>query len=379
MTARSSAGVVIATVTFNDNQLRAHLLPLLEVEGVEEVVLVTDVEPRRPLPRVRVVVPPRPLCLTVGRAAAKTIMCVAVAMRARPSWVIGFNIMPHGLNAIMAGRIARAGVVYHQIGGSREWLGGGWDSDNAILGRLPRPSPILERCLLSAIRRCDLVLAMGSRGQRDLIAHGVDERRVRILPGAIDTDALDGAPTNRRTYDVVAVGELIPTKRIEDLIDAVAVLHHEGGPSVRTGIAGGGPLARDLRVRAESRGVGEFVDVLGFRSDVFSLLKGARVFVSTSGYEGLSIAILEAMAAGVAVVASDVGEIRDVVSDGVTGHLYECGDVRGLAGVLRAILEDDERRREVAEAGRVAAREYAAIERVAKRLGWALASREARP
>src|SRR6185312_14762854 len=219
------------------------------------------------------------------------------------------------------------------------------------------------------------VFAMGSRGQRDLIAHGVDEQRVRVLPGAVDTEALDRAPTNGWPYDVVAVGELISTKRLEDLIDAVAVLHHEGGPSLRTAIAGSGPLARDLRVRAESRGVGELVELLGFRSDVFSLLKSARVFVSTSGYEGLSIAVLEAMAAGVVVVASDVGEIRDVVTDGVTGHLYECGDVRGLAGVLRAILEDDARRREVAEAGCAAAREYASIDRVAQRLERALAGR----
>jgi glycosyltransferase involved in cell wall biosynthesis len=368
---RDSPQVVIATVTFNDNQLRSHLLPLLGVHGIGEVVLVTDVPPSCPLPRVKVVVPPTALRLVAGRAAAKAIMCATTAVRARPAWVIGFNIMPHGLNAFMAGRLAGAGVVYCQIGGSREWLGGGWDSDNAVLGRLRRPSSIVQRCLLSTIRRCDVVISMGSRGRNELIAHGVAEERIAIVPGAVDTQALDGAPLGE-AYDVIAVGELISTKRFHDLIDAVALLHRDGTP-VRTAIAGRGPLGRELRLRAASRGVGELVEFLGFRSDVFSLLKGARVFVSTSGYEGLSIAILEAMAAGVATVASDVGEIRDVVTDGVSGCLYAAGDVDGLAGALRGLLDGEERRREVARHGRTAAREYASVASVASRLTEALA------
>jgi L-malate glycosyltransferase len=369
---RRLCGVVIVTVTFNDNQLRAHLLPLLKVDGIAEIILVTDAPPANPPRRVKVVVPPRPLRMIAGRAVAKSLVSAVTARRVRPSWVIGFNIMPHGLNALMAGRISGAAVMYHQIGGAREWLGGGWDSDNAVLGRLARPSAILERCLLSAIRRCDLVVAMGRRGRRELIAHGVDEKRICIAPGAVDLEAIDNAPTAAERYDVVAVGELIATKRFADLIDAVALLRRCGGPAVRTAIVGRGPLTAELRMRSVHAGVGDLVEFLGFRSDVFSLLKGARLFVSTSGYEGLSIAIIEAMAAGVAVVVSDVGEIRDVVSDGVNGYVYECGDIAGLARAVDALLGDDSRRRVVAQAGRSAARRYACPDSIARRLGGAV-------
>src|SRR5439155_2452603 len=124
---------LLATVSFNDNQLAAHLLPMLMLDGVASVTLVADAAPA-PLPKLLVVVPPRWLTRLVGRAVAKFLLCVVIAIRERPDWVVGFNLVPHGLTAITAARLARTRSMYQMIGGDREWFEGGWDSDNNVLG-----------------------------------------------------------------------------------------------------------------------------------------------------------------------------------------------------------------------------------------------------
>src|SRR5262245_36942316 len=128
---------LLATVTFNPNQLRSHLLPILAIPEVDEVVLVCDEQPV-PLPKLRPAVPTPRAQRVLGRAGSKLALCVQLARRLRPDWILSYNIMPHGVNGFLAGRASGIRSMYHCIGGPREWEGGGWCSDNAILGRLPR-------------------------------------------------------------------------------------------------------------------------------------------------------------------------------------------------------------------------------------------------
>jgi glycosyltransferase involved in cell wall biosynthesis len=363
---------LLVTVTFNDNQLRSHLLPLLALEEVEEIVLVAD-KPAPPLPRVRTVVPPSPLVRMIGRAAAKLVVCSVVAVRERPDWVIGYHVMPHGLNAYISSRIARTRALYHQIGGPKEWEEGGWESDNSVVGRLRRPSASIERVVLGAIRRMDAVATMGPDGRKTLIARGLDPRRVVVVPPALDPDRIRPPAEARKDYDVITVGQLIPRKRIEDLLAAVAKLRDEGRP-VRAAVVGTGSLQRELESRARELGVADLVSFLGFRSDVGDLCARARVFVLPSRREGLSIALLDAMASGLPAVASDVGEARAVVEDGVTGYLYPCADIDALAQAIRRLLDDDALCRRLGDAARERVEEIASVERVAQTLRGILGS-----
>src|SRR3954469_23303739 len=114
---------VLLTVTFNRNQLQSHLAPLLALEDVDRVWLVADERPEPHVSGVEVIVPPAALTRTVGRAFAKTVTLVFLARRLRPDWVVGFNLVPHGVNAYVAARSCGAKSLYHQIGGPREWQG----------------------------------------------------------------------------------------------------------------------------------------------------------------------------------------------------------------------------------------------------------------
>jgi len=355
---------VLVTVTFNDNQLRAHLLPIVALTEVSEVVLVTDAVPAS-LPKVRVVVPSPLLVRVAGRAAAKLLTCLRIAIRERPDWIIGFNLMPHGTNAILTARATRTRSLYAMIGGHREWLEGGWSSDNKILGRLRSPSPRLERLLLWLMRRSTHVATMGVVGRCQLIARGIDANRVTPIPPAIDVERFTPrAGEVELEYDVITVAALLPNKRVADLISAAAQLAARR-PGLRVAIVGTGPLEAELRAQATRLGLDGVVDFLGFRDDVDALYARTRIFVLPSSSEGLSIAMLEAMASGVPPVVTDVGELGSIVRDGETGRLFAPGDVDALATILEQLLADPVGASSLGAAAAAAARSTVSVDAVA--------------
>jgi glycosyltransferase involved in cell wall biosynthesis len=354
---------VLVTVTFNDNQLRAHLLPIVALPEVAEVVLVTDTVPT-PLPKVRVVVPPRILVRITGRAVSKLLVCLRLALRERPDWIIGFNLVPHGSTAILAARAARTRSLYAMIGGDREWREGGWDSDNKILGRLRSPSPVVERALLWLMRRSTYVATMGAVGRAELLKRGLDGKQVTPIPPAIDVERFKPSVVDvDYEYDVITVAALLPNKRVADVIDAAAHLAPRR-PGLRVAIVGRGPLDAELRARARRLGLDDVVDFLGFRDDVEALYARSRVFVLPSASEGLSIAMLEAMASGVTPVVTDVGELGSLVRDGETGRLYAPGDVEALATILEELLTNPARSSSLGAAAAELARSQVSVDAV---------------
>jgi len=353
---------LLVTVTLNPNQLRAHLEPITDLPEVEGVTLVADVA-GPPMAKLRTVVPPPRLVRVLGRAGAKLVVALGLALRERPDWVLAYNLVPHSLTALAIGAIARRRVLIHLIGGPREWEGGGWTSDNKVLGRLPRPVPPLERALVWAIRRAGVVAVMGSRARRELIARGVAPARVAIVPASVDEARFGVARPAQPRYDLVTASQLIPRKRLEDLLEAAALLR-ERRPGLRVAIAGRGPLEDELRERARALGLEESVELLGFVADVERLYADSRVFVLPSRSEGLSIAMCEAMAVGLPVVVTDVGEARDVVVPGETGELVPVGDPAALARAAAALLEDDARREAMGRAASAAVRAHCSRARV---------------
>lgn len=330
---------ILVTVTLNPNQFRAHLEPITDLPEVAGLTLVAD-EPQAAMPKLRSAVPPRWLTRLAGRALAKLLIGIVVSLRERPRWVLAYNVVPHGINALLIGRLTRRRVYIHAIGGPVEWEGGGINSDNKVLSRLKRPSRLIETFLVAVLRGADVVAVMGSRAREDLIRRGLDPERVVALPASVDESRFVGG--EHRRWDVVTAVQLISRKRVHEFLQAIALVREEI-PEVRAAVAGGGPLADDLREEARRLGLEGSVDFLGFVTDVEQVYANARAFVLTSQREGLSIAMTEAMAAGVPVVVTDIGEARDVVEPGVNGYLFEVGDVRALAEHLKQLLTDEER------------------------------------
>lgn len=146
---------------------------------------------------------------------------------------------------------------------------------------------------------------------------------------------------------VLMVGRLEKQKGQRYLIEAATQIQE-----ARFIFVGEGPDRAALEAQAQALGVGERVAFLGHREDIPDLLACCDLFVLPSLYEGLPLAILEAMAAGKPVIASDIRGNDEVVINGETGLLVPDADSTALAGAIRAVLSDHAFAQRLAEAGR---------------------------
>jgi glycosyltransferase involved in cell wall biosynthesis len=133
-------------------------------------------------------------------------------------------------------------------------------------------------------------------------------------------------------------------------------------------VAGAGPLRGRLEERARDLGIAERVRFLGIRRDRDTLYATMDAFVLPSRWEGLSLALVEAMGAGRAVVATDVGGNPEVVSHGKTGLLVPPGDASALADALATVLTDGQLAQSLGSAACSDARERFSIDRHVSRL-----------
>lgn len=165
---------------------------------------------------------------------------------------------------------------------------------------------------------------------------GVDIRRIMDLK--VDKAAKKesiGVPADKTL--ILSAGELIERKNHEVIIRALAKINN---PNVYYAIAGKGPLKESLSKLAQELGIGERVMFLGFRTDVFELYHAADISAFPSKIEGLGLAGVEAMAAGVPLVSSNVHGILDYVIDGETGFSVNPTDVEGFATALNKLVQD---------------------------------------
>lgn len=161
----------------------------------------------------------------------------------------------------------------------------------------------------------------------------------------------DGLGLREGERFVLTVGSLTPQKSQDVLLDAFARLAGRA-PGARLFVAGEGRLESELRAHHARLGLGERVVFLGARQDVADLVAACDLFVLSSSREGLSVTLLEAMRAGRACVATDVGGNAEAVEHGVTGRIARAGDPEALADALADALASREALETAGRAGR---------------------------
>lgn len=225
----------------------------------------------------------------------------------------------------------------------------------------------LQRWYVSRAR----AVIVPSRYFRGLVAGwGVPEKKSRVIYNAVDLAAYQDLPSREEIRArlglagrvVLTAARLTPWKGVNRLIAALPAWR-EAVPGTNLVIVGDGPERANLERLAHEVGVAEAVTFVGQVPHEWMplYLRAADVFVLYSGYEGLPHVVLEAMAAGVPVVASRKGGIPEVIEDGVTGLLVEWGDETVLADTVERVLCDAALARRLGEAGRA---------RVERDFGW---------
>jgi len=172
---------------------------------------------------------------------------------------------------------------------------------------------------------------------------------------------------------VISVGRLVPVKRYDRLLQILIELARRQA-SVRAAIVGDGPQRQWLQGEARRLGISDNIDFLGQCDDVPALLARSKTFAITSASEGMSIAMLEAMAAGVPVIVPDVGDLRDIVTDGQTGVIIDPTVADDAADRIASILNDTQRLHTLSTNARQAAAAFADVQAVAAKWDAALSA-----
>lgn len=274
-------------------------------------------------------------------------------------------IHTHGLKANLAGVIAaklsRKGHVIYTVHG-----GISFSKEQPIKAKLYET---LERILIKYNTKVVTVSnllqkKLQKRAQCDdksiiTINTGINEHRLEPKTNIEAMKQDFHIPTNSNVIGTIA--RLAPQKGLCYLIKAVKRVI-SSKPNTVLVIAGDGPLRNELRCLAREEEVLSHIRFLGFVQDIGSLLELIHVFVLPSWTEGLPITILEALLAGKAVVATKVGGIPEVIEDEVNGLLVEPRDPDTLADRILRLLNDDELRKTLGNAGKCLVKDRFSVE-----------------
>jgi glycosyltransferase involved in cell wall biosynthesis len=229
---------------------------------------------------------------------------------------------------------------------------------------------VFARFMLPTALRCDRFVALNETIVQELVEAGVPRSRIVRLSNGVDLDGIDPRrqPTLHRPPRVVFVGRLHRQKGLDTLLRALRVLMDDRqGDGVRLVLVGDGPEREALEQLSLGLGVDEIVDFVGIVDDVAPYLKDADIFVLPSHAEGLSNALLEAMAFGIPVIVSNVPGNTDAVEDNRTGLIFEVGDAPALAAGIARLLDDSDLRERLGRAARESVEESYSLAAVAGR------------
>jgi glycosyltransferase involved in cell wall biosynthesis len=257
------------------------------------------------------------------------------------------------LTLIPAARLARVPVV---VGSHRQ------------LGDLMTPAQF--RAQLEVFRWCDAVVCNSLAGANRLAAAGLARGKLVVIGNALTAEAFVAAPAALpRRPGVLRVGMVARMnaryKNHSGFLRIAARIHQQL-PDVEFLLAGDGPLRQEIEQEAQTLGLGAHVCFLGDRRDIPAVLASMDVAVLTSDSEGLSNVILEAMAAGLPVVAYGVGGNAELVNE-QRGALVPAGDEPGFADAVEQILRESSLRQQLGRNGHRFAEENFSLERVRNR------------
>jgi glycosyltransferase involved in cell wall biosynthesis len=191
-----------------------------------------------------------------------------------------------------------------------------------------------------------------------VIGLGAARSKVTVSPNGVDHERF-GLPRVSANDDplVVSIGRLLHNKGSHLLVEAVGELRR-AGTACRVVFVGDGPMRSKLESRVDELGVRDLVQFVGHVRDPEAWLAKAAIVVRASFTEGLSLAIIEAMAAGRCNIVSDIAPNRELITDQTNGLLFRCGDAGDLARALRAAVTDGALRERMARQAQLDSEQY---------------------
>ncbi len=273
-------------------------------------------------------------------------------MRARQFDIVHTHSSKTGVLGRVAARMAGIPVITHTVHGFA----------------FPAEPSRWKRRLYAALeavggRCCDAVICLNSSDRQVATELGVSEKKLSLVPNGVDLIGYHPiSPQDRNLVRqrlglpcdqpvAVMVGRLWPQKDPATFVKA-AIAAIEAGQIGHFAIIGDGRLRSELKALLSEHHTGERIHLLGWRDDVAQVLPAFDVFVLPSRWEGMPLAILEAMACALPCVVSDIPGNRSLIDDGVDGYVVPIGDVEAFRSKLGILMADSSLRQAFGQAAR---------------------------
>lgn len=322
--------------------IMAHAGPLVRCQTVDEVYVICDEPFNLELEGVTFCCASPKVRRWLGRGGGRLWVLFSEAFRLRPRIFMGYHIMPNAPLALLAAGLFGGKAIYQMTGGPIQVEGGGYRSENPLLRATRRASLAQENLLIRLVKSFDWVVVRGEKAA-GYVRDKIGMERCLTLTGAIDTERFAPAENRAVEIDLVVVSRLVGEfKGIERFLEVMARLKVLL-PNVQATIIGDGPAREEFEEDTRRNLLEHNIRFLGRRQDVRTVLRQSRLFVLLSPSEGMSIAMLEAMACGLPAVVTNVGELGDALKDDGGGVLVEYRDSEEVALLIYELLKDPER------------------------------------
>ena len=221
--------------------------------------------------------------------------------------------------------------------------------------------------------RCSIIVAISKRIQTLLQESlKISPEKIKLIYNGIEIDNFfyDNRNVTNKVKNIVAIGRFTKAKDYPNLLSAFSVLksllENERLDVPNLLLVGDGELKDQIEEEAKERKLSENVKFLGVRNDIPDLLKKSDIYVMASEWEGLSISLIEALASGIPIVATDAGSNSEIVENNVSGLIVPIKDPETLAKSLYNLIIDDQMRKKFSKEATIKAQQFT-IEECAKK------------
>jgi len=287
----------------SDDKVCARLLPLVEIDSVEQIYLFR----RSSFKMNKVKTYSSPTLINWSLFLAELHRFIALffmCLKEKPDYIYGIYFFPHGIYAAIVGFLLKIPVIQEIIGTDR---------------LLVTKSRIYQRLLMQA----EHVGVRGTASRDQLSELGIPKEKmfISVAVNAIDFNLFKPNQSGKE-YDFVYCGRLDQNKQINLLLDAFFEVHKQNS-ALKLVLVGDGPEKKNLEMKVKTFGLNDNVTFAGKQDyrNIPSFLNKSRIFVMASAFEGLPVAMLEALSCGLPVVVPDIGDISDIAIHGYNAWL----------------------------------------------------------
>jgi len=323
---------IVSTCRMGPGTFEAKFIPLSMLEEVQSIIVVRK-EEGPPIPKLSYCVLPK-LCQNPLLNLIITPFVIARQVhKHRASLILAYHYVPHYYLAFVASLLSMAPYILGQTG-----------SDDQKLASKP-----LQGLLLRMVLRKARYINVPGKKTGDFW-RSMGYRNVNILHSSIDTDYFTPLACEKQ-YDFIYVGRLENYKGTHKIINAMHRLVQEH-PEAKLAIVGYGSQETNLKRMTQELCLSGNVTFNGFQEDTRAWLYKARIFVMASETEGLPCALMEAMSCGMVCISSIVGNIGDIIKDGITGFGFEPLDEKRLFTLMKTLYYEERNLETIKKAAR---------------------------